>query len=153
VIGGVVIDVCIIVVHGETMRPRATIIGVEDSEVDSLFTRLAFGVVFHADILPRHHPYVGHLKSVCCPIICCPAGSRGTYKRGAIWGCRRGSRTGAKSLLLSEDSAASSSEDMSTTARCTEVTCMRRAYASSLQIGVASMIERTRRHAQNPLPG
>ena len=41
VVRGVVIHVCIIVVQGETMRPRATIIGVGDSEVDCLFTRLA----------------------------------------------------------------------------------------------------------------
>jgi len=44
VIGGVVIDVYIIVVQGETVRPRATIIGVEDSEVDYLFKHLAFGI-------------------------------------------------------------------------------------------------------------
>ena len=37
VIGGVVIDVYIIVVQGETVRPGATIIGVEDNEVDYLF--------------------------------------------------------------------------------------------------------------------
>jgi len=34
--------------------------------------------LFHADILPRHYPYVGHLKSTCCLIICCPAGSKST---------------------------------------------------------------------------
>jgi len=44
VIGGVVIDVYIIVVQGETVPPRATIIWVEDSEVDYLFRHLAFGV-------------------------------------------------------------------------------------------------------------
>ena len=44
VVGGVVIYVCIIVVQGETMRPRATIIRVEDGEVDCRFTHLAFGV-------------------------------------------------------------------------------------------------------------
>ena len=38
-----------------------------------------------------------------------------------------GSKIGEKSSLLSDDSAASSSEDMSTTAGCREVTCMRRA--------------------------
>ena len=43
-IGRVVINVYIIVVQGETVRPRATIIGVEDSEVDYLFRHLAFGV-------------------------------------------------------------------------------------------------------------
>ena len=48
-----------------------------------------------------------------------------------------GSRISEKSSLLSsDDSAASSSEDMSTTAGRREVTCMRRAYANSLQIGV-----------------
>jgi len=50
---------------------------VEDSEIDCLFTHLA-RLVFHADILPRHHPYVGHLKNMYCPIICCPAGSSDT---------------------------------------------------------------------------
>ena len=44
VIGGVVIDVYIIVVQGKTVRPRTTIIGVEDNEVDYLFRHLAFGV-------------------------------------------------------------------------------------------------------------
>jgi len=43
VIGEVVIDVYIIVVQGETVRPRATIIGVEDSEVDCLFRHLVWG--------------------------------------------------------------------------------------------------------------
>ena len=43
-IGGVVIDVYIIVVQKETVRPRATIIGVEDSKFDYLFRHLAFGV-------------------------------------------------------------------------------------------------------------
>jgi len=80
---------------------------------------LHLGLVLHADILPRHHPYVGHLKSVCCPIICCPAGSRGTSIvpfGGVDAGWKPGgSRVGEKSLLLLDDSAASSSEDMSTT--------------------------------------
>jgi len=44
VIGGVVINVYIIVVQGKIVRPRATIIRVEDSEVDYLFRNLAFGV-------------------------------------------------------------------------------------------------------------
>ena len=43
-IWGVVINVYIIVVQGETVRPRASIIGVEDSEVDYLFRHLVFGV-------------------------------------------------------------------------------------------------------------
>jgi len=89
------------------------------------------GLVFHADILPRHHPYVGHLQNMCCPIICCPAGSRCTSMvpfGGIDAGWKPGgSKIGEKSSLLLEDSAASSSEDMSTTAGCREVTCMRRA--------------------------
>ena len=44
VIGGVVIDVYIIVVQGKTVWARTTIIGVEDNEVDYLFRHLAFGV-------------------------------------------------------------------------------------------------------------
>jgi len=139
VVGGVVIYVYIIVVQGETMtmRPRATIIGVEASEVDSLFTHL-LGLVFHADIRPRHHPYVGHLKSMCCPIICWPAGSRGTSMvpfGGIDAGWKPGgSKISKKSSLLSDNRAASSSEDLSTTAGCREVTCMRRAYTNSLQM-------------------
>ena len=43
-IGGVAINVYIIVVQGKTVRPRTTIIGVEDNEVDYLFRHLAFGV-------------------------------------------------------------------------------------------------------------
>ena len=35
-VGGFVIYVCIIVVQGETMRPKVTIIRVEDNEVDYL---------------------------------------------------------------------------------------------------------------------
>jgi len=105
---------------------------------------LHLGLVFHADILPRHHPYVGHLKSIYCPIICCPAGPSGT-SLVAFGGINAGwkpggSKIGEKSSLLSDNSAASSSQDMSTAAGCREVTCMRRAYANSLQIVVASMI-------------
>jgi len=47
VFGEVVVCVYIIVVRllGKTMRPKATvIISVEDSEIDYLFTHLAFGV-------------------------------------------------------------------------------------------------------------
>ena len=43
-IGGVVINVYIIVVQGKTVRRRPTIIGVEDYEVDYLFGHLAFEV-------------------------------------------------------------------------------------------------------------
>jgi len=45
-----------------------------------------------------------------------------------------------KSSLLSDDAASSSSEDKSTTAGCTNVMCMRRAYANSPQRGGASCI-------------
>ena len=143
-IGGVVIYVCITVVQGDTMRPRDTIIRVEDSEVDFLFTHLAhllhtfytqFTHLLHTFwdwyILPRHHPYVGHLKSMCCPIIFCPAGSRGTSMvpfGGIDAGWKPGgSKIDEKLSLLLEDSAPSSSEDMFTTAGYREVTCMRRA--------------------------
>jgi len=44
VIGGVVIDVYIVIVQGETVRSGGTIIGVEDNEVDYLFRHLTFGV-------------------------------------------------------------------------------------------------------------
>jgi len=123
------------------MQPRATIIGVEDSEVDCLFTNLArclfthlLGLVFHVDIRPRHHPYVGHLKSMCCPIICWSTGSRGTsmVPFGGINACWKpgGSKIGEQSSLLLDDSEPSSSEDRSSTAGCREVTCMRRAVTA-----------------------
>jgi len=51
-----------------------------------------------------------------------------------------GSKIGEKSLLLSDDSTASSSEDKSTVTGCRDVTCMRSAYANSQQMGVASVI-------------
>ena len=44
VVGGVVIDVFIIVVQEETVRPRTAIVRVEDNEVDYLFRHFTFGV-------------------------------------------------------------------------------------------------------------
>jgi len=44
VIGGVVINVYIMVVQGKTVRPIVTIIRVDYSEVDYLFRHPAFGV-------------------------------------------------------------------------------------------------------------
>jgi len=49
-----------------------------------------------------------------------------------------GGRMGGKLLWLSDDTASSSSEDMSTTAGCRDVMRVRRAYAYSPQRGVAS---------------
>jgi len=45
-----------------------------------------------------------------------------------------------KSSLLSDDAASSSSEDMSTTAGCKDVMCVRRAYEHSQHRGWASCI-------------
>jgi len=45
-----------------------------------------------------------------------------------------------KSLWLSDDAALSSLEDMSTTAGCMDVMCVRRSYANSQHRGVASCI-------------
>jgi len=57
-----------------------------------------------------------------CPIICCPAGARGTSMLpcgGMAAGWKLGGRgIEEKSSLLSDDAAASSSEDKSTTAGC-----------------------------------
>ena len=105
---------------------------------------LHLGCVFNADILSRHHPCAGHLESMCCPIIYCSAGSRctGMLPCGGMDACWKpgGSKMDEKSSLLSDNAAASLSEDNSTTAGYREATCMRRAYANSLQIGVASVI-------------
>jgi len=49
-----------------------------------------------------------------------------------------GGRMSEKSSWLSDDAASSSSEDMSTTSDCKDVTCVRRAYANSQHRGVAS---------------
>jgi len=40
-------------------------------------------------------------------------------------------------IIFSDDAASSSSEDMSTTAGCKDVMCVRRAYANSQHRGVA----------------
>jgi len=57
-----------------------------------------------------------------CPIICCPAGARGTSMLpcgGMAAGWKLGGRSIEEKLsLLSDDAAASSSEDKSTTAGC-----------------------------------
>jgi len=51
-----------------------------------------------------------------------------------------GGRMSEKSSLLSDDAASSSSEDVSTTAGCRDVMCVRRAYANSQHEEVASCI-------------
>jgi len=51
-----------------------------------------------------------------------------------------GGRMSEKLSLLSDDSASSSSEDMSTTAGCKEVMCVRRSYANSQHRGETSCI-------------
>jgi len=51
-----------------------------------------------------------------------------------------GGRMSEKSSWLSDDAASSSSEDMSTTTGCRDVTCVRRAYANSQHRVVASCI-------------
>ena len=128
------------------MWSRAVIIRIEDNEV-SVYTPClhTLVLVFHADILPRHHPYVGHLKSMYCSIICCPAGSRGIIQACSCGGMAAGWKPGGRSIqekssFLSDNATASSSEDKFATAGCREVTCMRRAYANSLQIGIVSVI-------------
>jgi len=74
--------------------------------------RTTWVLLFHADILPRHHSYVGHLKSMCCPMICCHAVTSPPRFRGTsmlLWGgmdtgwkpC--GSAIDQKLSLLSDD--------------------------------------------------
>jgi len=53
-------------------------------------------------------------------------------------GSQGGGRMSEKSSLLSDDAASSLSEDVSTTAGCKEVMCVRRAYANSQHRGVVS---------------
>ena len=55
VIGGVVINVYIIVVQGETVRPRSSIVG-ETMKLTICLDTLRLGLVLHADIVSRHHP-------------------------------------------------------------------------------------------------
>ena len=60
-IGGVVVCVYIVVVQGETMRPKATIIRVEDNEVNYLLTHRALRVT-----VPRR--YLAETPSMCGPL-------------------------------------------------------------------------------------
>jgi len=85
VVGGVIIYVCLIVVQAKTMWPRATIIEIEDSEVDCLFTHLAFG-------FGNPCCYLAQTPSICGPfeeyvltnhLLSCGVER---YKHGAIWG-------------------------------------------------------------------
>jgi len=64
VIWGVIVSIHIIIVQGETMRSRATIIRVEDNEVDHLLTDLALPVTIPFGSWPRHQPYVGNLNRI-----------------------------------------------------------------------------------------
>jgi len=102
------------------------------------------GLLSQDGILPRYQQCLGHLKSMCCPIICFPAGSSGARMLpggGTDAGWKPGGSTICeKSSLLSDDSAASSSEDKSTVSGFWDVTCMWRAHANSPQMGVTSVI-------------
>ena len=84
-IGEVVINVYIIVVQGKTVRPKTTIIGVEDSEVDYLFRHLAFGVGVARRYLAQtpsiRRPFEEYVLSN--HLLSCGVKR---YKHGAIWG-------------------------------------------------------------------
>jgi len=96
VIGGVVINVYTIVVQGETVRPRAIIIGVEDSEVDCLFTHLApFGVGVPRWYLAQTPSIRGPFEEYVLSNHLLSCGVK-RYKHGAIWGRRRWLETGWK---------------------------------------------------------
>jgi len=60
-----------------------------------------------------------------------------------------GGRISEKSSWLSDDAASSSLEDMSTTAGCRDVMCVRRAYANSQHRGVAFCIHLRRSLCRN----
>jgi len=67
-IWGDIVSVYIEIVHGETSRPRTTVMRVQDNEVDYMFANLALWIMvlrFHSDMLPRHQPYVCHLNMMC----------------------------------------------------------------------------------------
>ena len=87
-IGGVVINVYVIVVQRKTVRPRATIFGIDDSEVHYLFRNFAFGIGVARGYLAQTpsireplEEYVlsNHLLS--CKVK--------RYKHGIIWERRR----------------------------------------------------------------
>ena len=117
--------------------------GLEEQKLTICLHTLHLGLLFYADILPRHHIYVGHLKSMCCPNICCLAGWRGTSMLpcgGTDAGWKPGgSKICEKSSLLSVDWAASSEDDRATSTGW-RVACIRRACANSLQMRVTSVI-------------
>ena len=83
-IGGVVINVHIIVVQGKTVRPRGTIIGVEDNEVDYLFTNLA-GVGVPCCYLAQTPSIRGPFEEYVLSNHLLSCGVK-RYKHGAVWG-------------------------------------------------------------------
>jgi len=105
VLWGVIVSIHVIVVHRETVGPRATIIRVKNNEVDYLLTHLA-------PLITVPFRYADKTPSM-----------RGPFK------------VSEKSSWLSDDAASSSLEDMSTTAGCRDVMCVRRAYTNSQHRG------------------
>jgi len=91
------------------------------------------GLLLYLDMRPTHGPFDS--KRTWCPMICWPAGSRNASMvvvSGTDAGWKPGGgRMSEKSSWLSDDTASSSSEDMSTTVGCRDVMCVRRAYAYS----------------------
>ena len=75
------------------------------------------GLSLHSVILPVHHPCFGHLYMICWPTMCWPAGLRGSSAslRGGLGASVKfeGRRIGDASSSLLDDSAESSSEDIS----------------------------------------
>jgi len=67
VIGGVVVCVYIVVVQGETMRPRATMIRVEDSEVNYLLTHHAVRVAVPGQYLAKTPAMFGPFEEYVLP--------------------------------------------------------------------------------------
>ena len=67
VIGGVVVCVYVVVVQGETMRPRDTIIRVEDSEVNYLLTHHAVRVAVTGRYLAKTPAMFGPFEEYVLP--------------------------------------------------------------------------------------
>jgi len=126
------------------MRSRVAIIRVKDNEVDYLLTNLALRVSipfgYATKALAIRGPFEENMmpnKLLTCGVEECEHGVGWWY--GYRLEARR-RRMREKSSLLSDNAASSSSEDMSATAGCKDVMCVRRAYVNSQHREMASCI-------------
>ena len=126
------------------MRPRATVIRVKNNDVDYLLTNLALRITIPFRYAVETPSVLGPFEEdvmldelLTCGVEECEHGV-GWWYGYQLKARPQGGRMNEKLLVLSEDAASSSSEDMSTTAGSWDVMCVRKVCAYSPQRGVAS---------------